>query len=430
MRIPSASPSGAVVNFETHCTEYFHPSVLGYILRNRAAYIAKQTHGTRALALGVREELWKISAAAISASCNLKPQTSATLLLSFAKTGQPFPELVKALTAHFDFDNATPKAIALTLNAFARQPKVLQDVDNRFWEGLYDGINRVVAEFSPCDTCASAFSITRILAANKGRYLRHSDAPLGDLARKTLGKVYTTMLTYTEHMLTTLDVHAFTTRDLTSILQAVYESKMEVPKIVIRVLERLKKLIPTSACGIDDTLHTLGLLPPPDLVGDTIEMKRIKRDIARAEKGFVEWSFDFLMEHLECLKDRELARIAAACNRLRSWSSDAFAISFAEAWERLLRKNVEIPPSSLSQGACYFLRRYEASVSKELAAEGDAEQQNASHVSDVCARIGEKLHQYALDNYSKHDLLRVEELIDVAEQCRAKRSAKQYQRPY
>ncbi|ORM40149.1 uncharacterized protein BXIN_1237 [Babesia sp. Xinjiang] len=429
MRIPSASPCGPVVNFETHCSDFFHPSVLAYVLRNRAAHLARHGRRTGTLAPGVRDELWQIGAAATSVSANIEPQTAATLLLSFSKLGQSIPYAVKALTASFNFERARPKAIALTLNAFSRQPRVLSHVDSHFWDRLSDAVERTESQFTPQDSAACALSITGILAANRGKHALGDAVPLDDSTARKLRNVYSTVLQYLERMLNELDSHSFKTRDLSCSLQAVYASRIEAPTLIIAILNKLKEVIPTSLHGIDDVLFTLDLLPPPCLIGDTVEQRRIKRDVARAEKAFVEWAFDYLEEHLDCLRDRELGRIAAACNRLRSWSSDNFAIKFAQTWEALLSASEEIPPNSLSQGACYFLRRYEASVSRELAARDEAKQLSISRVSDVCARIGEMLHEYARTHYSKDDLLRVEEVMDIAEQCRAKRTGKQHPRP-
>ncbi|CDR96835.1 hypothetical protein, conserved [Babesia bigemina] len=431
MRVPNASPCGIVTNFETRCSDHFHPSVLAYVLRNRAAHVARNSRG--ALPQRLRDELWQIGASAVSASSHLEPQTAATLLLSLAKLSVTLPDTIKALTSDFKFQRSHPKAIALTLNAFARHPRALQYVPGSFWAGVAEAVKRLDAQFSPQDAAGCALSITGLLAANRYRSADATGAcntPNGiDLIdRQSSQKLKATqaqVLSYAERMMRQLDMFAFQTRDLSCILRAVYASKVEAPSLIIATLSRLKEAIPTSLNGIDDAIYTLDLLPPPDFAADTVEKRRVKRDVARAEKAFVEWVFEYLEEHLDCLKDRELARLAAACNRLRSWSNDQFAIKFAQRWQETLRSMEVMPAKYLAHGVCYFLRRYEASVTRELANKGTEEQQRIAQVSDLCARVGEMLYDHAATHYSPEDLRRVEELVHVAEQCRAKRKSSQ-----
>ncbi|GIX61004.1 DEAD/DEAH box helicase [Babesia caballi] len=432
VRVPNASPCGLVANFETRCADYFHPSVLAYVLRNRAAHLARHARGAAALTQRVREELWQIGAASVSSSCHLEPQTTATLLLSLAKLGETLPDAVKALTAGFKFERAQPKAVALTLNAFARHPRGLRHVDSEFWPGIAETIEQKEQYFMPQDAAACALAITGILAANRGGNTGagSTGALIDQSASQRLKACYLRVLRYAENMLRELDAHSFKARDLSCILQAVYASRVEAPGLVIAALQRLRELIPASLNGIDDCIYVLDLLPPPTFAAGTVEERRVKRDVARAEKAFVEWGFEYLRDHLDCLRVRELARVAAVCNRLRSWSSDEFALRFAAAWEAALRDSGEMRPQYLSHGACYFLRRYEASVSRELGARGEAEQQRIARVSDACARIGEMLHDHARSRYSAEDLRRVEEVLHIAEQCRAKRTGKQAPRQF
>ncbi|GBE58910.1 hypothetical protein, conserved [Babesia ovata] len=347
--------------------------------------------------------------------------------------GVTLPDTIRALTSDFKFQRSHPKAIALTLNAFARHPKALHYVPGTFWSGVADAVKRLGTEFSPQDAAGCALSITGLLAAN--RY-RNADATGNTntsngvewIDRQSSQKLKATqaqVLSYAERMMRQLDIFAFKTRDLSCILRSVYASKVEAPSLIIATLSRLKEVIPASLNGIDDAIYTLDLLPPPDFAADTVEKRRLKREVARAEKAFVEWVFEYLEEHLDCLKDHELARLAAACNRLRSWSNDQFVIKFAQRWQDTLRSTEVMPPKYLAHGVCYFLRRYEASVTRELANKGTEEQKRIAQVSDLCARVGEMLHDHATTHYAPEDLRRVDELVYVAEQCRAKRKSNQ-----
>ncbi|EDO08240.1 hypothetical protein BBOV_III006790 [Babesia bovis T2Bo] len=420
MRIPSASPSSAVVNFETHCTEYFHPSVLAYIIRNRAAQLARYGHGVSVTAK-IRDELDRITAAAVSTSCHLSPQTGATLLLSFAKLDYVKPELTCQLTEHFDFAEASPKAIAVVLNAISRQPHSLQHVYREFWDELPRAISCFGSTSSLQDVASCSLSLSKIISACRNAGV---SSKIGGHTYRNICNLLKTVLLLAQSRLQESGPQEYKPKELTSILQAAYTIKGQPRVVVIHLLNHLKNAIPTSIYGVDDTLFTLDILPPPDLDGDTIDERRIKRDIARAEKSFVEWAFEYIVDHLKCLSDAELARIAAACNRLRAWSKDEFVCEFALSWEKIIANGDNITPRNLSQAACYFLRRYEASVQKELDATNSEEHLKASQISHICAKIGDILHDYASSRYTKQDLHRVEELMQVADHCRAKRFLK------
>ncbi|KAK1444538.1 hypothetical protein BgAZ_104440 [Babesia gibsoni] len=409
MRIPNASPCGILSNFETRCTEFFHPNVLAYVLRNRAAQLSRNVRAREDLNDHVSAELWRMGAAVVSSSCHLEPQTAATLLLSFAKLGVTLPDAVREITATYKFNNATPKAISLTLNAFSRHPNALEHISNRFWFHMTESIENTAYLFNPQDVATCALSLTGILASYRNN---RENITIDRDTVKRLRSTYRTMLKHADRILNNSGPEGFRTRDLYCLLLSVYSSNVDAHKLII------------AALGIDDTILLLDMMPPPDFVAATLEERRIKRDVVRAEKAFVEWCFQYLNEYLDCLKERELARVAAACNRLRCWSQDSFAINFADAWTNTLRSTDKMAPNILNHGICYFMRRYETSVSRELSAVSPEEQQRIAKVSDACARIGEMLHEHAKSHYTPEELRKVEELIHIADQCRVKRAYK------
>lgn len=124
LRIPNASRSGPFTNFETKCSEYFHPRVLVYVLRNKAAYLARnssilnssfkspvlnredgfsgtnfQIHSTQNLNIDenlnkyrspdpfqkLEDDLTQLSCSLISCIDYVQPQSVATIMLSLTK---------------------------------------------------------------------------------------------------------------------------------------------------------------------------------------------------------------------------------------------------------------------------------------------------------------------------------------------------------
>lgn len=146
----------------------------------------------------------------------------------------------------FKFHNAQPKAIALTFNAFSQNPKALSHVDRSFWLQMEDTIANIAHDFLPQDVATCALSITGILAS-----YRHNtqDGSLDRVVMNSLTATYKQLLMHADRMLSESGSQDFNTRDLSCLLLSIYSSKVEAPKTIIAILQRLKQLIPLSLNG-------------------------------------------------------------------------------------------------------------------------------------------------------------------------------------
>ncbi|KAK2196555.1 hypothetical protein BdWA1_001802 [Babesia duncani] len=418
MRIPNASPSGIISNFETKCKDYFHPRVFVYVLRNEIAKIARQNWTFEDVSKpseALVENLMRISCGLLTCSNYLKPQTVATVFLSFAKLSFVQQDVYRVLCSELDFENANPKSLSLIYNAICKNPKSIQFIPTEFWSQSSHRIESIIHESKPQDNATFVKSIAGILVELKATNDQPSQIVLKNLYIKIL-----------QDAANRIEQDEFSAFELTCILQSTIGTKHQDSQFHLQLINKLMSSIGNSPNAIDQTLRVLDILPVPNLSIPNKEKRFIRREIARANKKFVQWSLEQLQEHLESLDERELDTIAAVINRLRVWSSDHFAIKFAQQWQRILP--LKPNPQNTIHALGYFLRRYESSVGREIAfQETDVKcSKMASHVSNECGKIGEALLLYAQEHCQDRMLKRINEVVNAVFVCRANRFSLPY----
>ncbi|AFZ81327.1 hypothetical protein BEWA_007360 [Theileria equi strain WA] len=429
MKIPNASPSGIIVNFETRCSRYFHPRVLEYVLRNEALSLARNnvsTSGLNVKSQCLKDKLMQLSSSILSCASCLQSSTVARIFHAFSKLEFSQKELYEELSEHFDFESANAKTLSIVLKSFANHPESLKHVKDGFLMNICNNIVATISTAVSYDLTIYATSIPKLI------YQKECSKIMDELPNKkfyakrlisSLRAVYENVLERVTEIIDA-DQNSFKSFELALVLESIYYMGYCNISVKKALIDNFKSIISSSPNAISETSKLLSLIPSPTYVKENISSRQLQYEVTRLDKNLAEWIILYLKPHLSDLTCSELVFIASACNRLRLWSPDDFAIKFAISCHELLDEKLK--PHTLSQLLCYFLRRYETSVNREVSYQKNQSDLGSllslSRVSQLCANIGEALYKHAQNEFSDEEIKIIDKIVKIASLARAKRS--------
>lgn len=399
-------------------------------MRNETLNLARQDvhpDGVNVLSQHLNDKLMQLSSSILSCASCLQSTTVARVLHALSKLKFFQKELYEALCEHFDFEFANAKTLSMVLGSLARHPEPLEHIQQDFVINLCESIIATLPTTVPYDLTIYATSIPKLILQFQGTL----ETKATQVNKKfgvnnlvsCLRAVYESVLDRATETIET-DESGFKSFEFVSVLTSTYDMGFCNVSIKTALADRFKSMVYTSPNGISEALKLLSSIPSPAYVKENIRNRGLRQDMVRFDKEFAEWMLGYLEDHLDSITTSELVSIASSCNRLRLWSTDTFVIKFAKSCYKSLGE--ELVPQSLSQLLCYFLRRYEASVNREVSyqkSDGDLDTlQFLSNVSDTCANMGDILYRYAKDRFNNEEMNKIDKTVKIADFVRAKRS--------
>ncbi|UKJ89798.1 hypothetical protein MACJ_003052 [Theileria orientalis] len=472
LRIPNASPSGLVTNFETKCSQYFHPRVLVYVLRNKAAYLARNSSilnvsfksrvlnhdetfsGTNyqmcsTQNLNIHEDLNEyrspepfkklehdlmlLSCSLISCIDYVQPQSAATIMLSLTKLNFFNEQLFSSILDSFTFESAKPKSVSLILYSLSKCAGASELVHTNFFRKVEDFVEMTVLYSSTHDLTTYLISTAK-LRDNLMKNLEHDDI-LG-----TLSNVYNLILS---HTLSMVDKEtkllgkeeskpaenkpapcSFNVFELSNILESFYIMKHYNHVNHELILDQLQLKLPYSVNYINDILYIMDLF---NIDPKNPAIKKLDRtSIIRSNKKFCEAILADLTDKLGLVNIYELSRLTNVINRLRLWTEDEFLKSYTNSFMSIFKsyKGV-IDMELLLPIVLYYNRRYESSINREYYQSHINKRRKTefmrdlNEISDLCGHVCDILQDYMTDNYPSK---RIEDLLIFTSKLRTNRS--------
>nr|PVC51733.1 hypothetical protein MACL_00001333 [Theileria orientalis] len=472
LRIPNASPSGLVTNFETKCSEYFHPRVLVYVLRNKAAYLARNSailntsFKSPVLTRGdgfpgtnfqicsaenpkanedlnkyrspepfqkLEDDLTQLSWSLISCIDYVQPQSVATIMLSLTKLNYFNEQLFSKMLDSFTFESAKPKSVSLILYSLSKCARASELIHTSFF-GKIEGFLEMSLFHSSTHDLTTYLISTAKLRDNLMRALEH------DGTLDTLCNVYNLILNHTVSLIGSeakaLEKEesnpgenkptpcSFNVFELSNILESFYIMKHYSHPDHELVLDQLQLKLPYSVNYISDILYVMELL---NINPKNPAIRKLDRtNLIRSNKKFCEAILVDLTDKLGLLNIYELSRLTKVVNRLRLWTEDEFLKSYTNSFMAIFKsyKGV-IDMEVLLPIIVYYNRRYESSINREYYQSHINKRRktefmrNLNEISDLCGQMCDTLHDYVSD---KHPSNKIEDLLNFTSKLRTNRS--------